>query len=32
VSNGVSPADPRSFITGRRQAVMHRFDTLHSTR
>ena len=30
MSNGVSPADRRSFITERRQAAVHRFDTLHS--
>lgn len=30
VSNGVSPADRRSFITERRRAAVHRFDTLHS--
>jgi hypothetical protein len=30
VSNGVSPADRRSFITERRRAAVYRFDTLHS--
>jgi len=30
VSNGVSPAGRRSFITERRQAAVRRFDTLHS--
>jgi SAM-dependent methyltransferase len=30
VSNGISPADRRSFITERRRASAHRFDTLHS--
>jgi SAM-dependent methyltransferase len=30
VSNGVSPADRRSFITERRRAAVDRFDTLHS--
>ena len=32
VSNGVSPADRRSFITERRRAAVHRWDTLHSPR
>jgi hypothetical protein len=30
VSNGVSPASRRSFITERRRAAVYRFDTLHS--
>ena len=30
VGNGVSLADRRSFITERRRAAVHRFDTLHS--
>ena len=30
MSNGVSPADRRSFITERRRGAVHRWDVLHS--